>query len=64
MNDRPESRDFLTLNKDIYEDGITFTYIFAKDYFGDLITRNEYKTLTYTDSAHKSFWSRIYSNFS
>ncbi len=64
MNDRSESRNFLTLNKDIYEDGITFSYTFAKGYFGDLITKNEYKTLTYTDSAYKLFWSRIYSNFS
>ena len=64
MSDRSESRKFLTLNKDVFEDGAIFAYTFAKGYFGDLITKDEYETLTYTDSAHKSFWSRIYSNFS
>lgn len=64
MNDRPESRNFLILSKDIYEDGGTFAYPLAKDYFGGLITEDEYETLTYTNSAHKLFWSRIYRNFS
>lgn len=64
MKESLVSRNFLVEVRDLYEEGGIFTYEFAKEYFGDLITEDEYNTLTYNYIAHKSFWKRIYRNFS
>ena len=64
MKESLVSRNFLIEVRDLYEEGGIFAYEFAKEYFGDLITEDEYNTLTYNDIAHKSFWKRIYRNFS
>lgn len=64
MKERFLSRKFLIEVRDLYEEGVIFAYQFAKEYFGELLTEDEYDTLTYNNVAHKSFWERIYRNFS